>query len=127
MPRTPEGLDPDAPDFDGSLLRCLLNGLGWERSTGQLWQKLELAIRWKRVDVMEIILDRTDVKGDKKKEAIQRALHVAISLDRVEFVQRLFECTANCTPALHVAISLDRVEFVQRLFERGADPRALRG
>ena len=28
--------------------------------------------RWKRVDVMEIILDRTDVKGEKKKEAIQR-------------------------------------------------------
>ncbi len=25
--------------------------------------------------------------------------------------------------ALHVAISLDRVEFVHRLFERGADPR----
>ncbi|KAJ1481845.1 hypothetical protein T484DRAFT_1805932, partial [Baffinella frigidus] len=87
--------NPDAVDFDESLLRCLLNGLGWENNWKLLWQKLELAVRWNRLSVLEIILKKTHLKSLQKKKAIQKAFHLALTLDRVDAVQKLLGFQAD--------------------------------
>jgi len=89
---------PDAPDFKGSLLSCLINGLGHPSCDDAvtLGRKISYTILWQRVDVLDQVLNRTCIKDTHQRgEILQQALIEAIGRNDVRAVQRLLESGAS--------------------------------
>lgn len=81
-------------DFNGALLKCLLNGVArvGEENAKQLKRKLEYTMLWSRDDLMDYLLERMSVQIDEKqrREIFNDAIVMALKKNKVSALRTLF-------------------------------------
>ena len=108
--------DPDAPDFQSSLLSCLINGLGHPAAddASVLSRKLSYAITWGRNDVLQQVLEKSALQGPSRMPQMQQALIEAISLNRVKAIEILMDCGA-CADGFEVELKDPQEEIRDKI------------
>ena len=65
--------EPGSRDFNGALLKCLLNGVArpWEDTNETLYKKLQYTMLWSRDDLTNYLLERMSAKiNDVQRQKI---------------------------------------------------------
>ena len=91
--------EPGRDDFNGALLKCLLNGIQkvGEENKHSLWKKLKYTMMWDRDDLMGYILERVGRKmsQEDRSDVLNKALTFALQRDKVQALNALFEHSAD--------------------------------
>jgi hypothetical protein len=87
--------EPGYDDFNGALLKCLLNGVSrvGEENETTLWTKLKYSMLWSREDIMNYILLRmsTNIDHSRLKKIYDKAILFALTRDKQHALQSLLE------------------------------------
>jgi hypothetical protein len=89
--------EPGSGDFDGALLKCLLNGVArpGEETNETLYTKLKYTMLWSRDDLMNYLLERMnlEIKDEERRQIFDKAIIFALKSNKGDKSQNLYRTT----------------------------------